>query len=248
MSTTTPPWVRRRRRLVLASALPALVLVLLALKLLSLPLLTSSATGAHESGDGAGVRTDGERLGIVNIIQRWRAPYVEGTGKSMSGDLEGGRADLELALSRTSTPEDDCTVRTNLVLTVEQQSDKAGEAGDTAGEKKLAEEGLTLIEDGPEGCLDGSSDGNGGEAGKKQQESQKRLEEKTKSDGGGDQPKDPEEPKDPEKGDGTPKEEDDPKTKELKEKNSSGQGDAETQKKLQEAEQGNDGQYAEKPW
>lgn len=250
MDSSTAPWVRRRRRLLIASALPMLLALLLALKLLSLPLLTASAGSAHESGDGAGVRSAGEKLGIVNIVQRWRAPYIEGTGKAMSGDLDGGRADLELALSRTSSPHDDCTVRTNLVLTIVEQADAAGEAGDTAAEKQRAEEGLKVIEEGPEGCFDGSDDGNGGEAGQKQQESKQKLEEKTGQDGEGGDEDDPKDPKDPDDGgDDEPKDpEEQAKEDELKEKNGSGQSSAETKKKIDEAEKSNDGQYAEKPW
>ncbi len=56
------------------------------------------------------------------------------------------------------------------MLTVSAQADKAKEAGDPAGEKAFAQEALKLIEEGPEGCLDGSDDGNEGEAGRKQQE------------------------------------------------------------------------------
>lgn len=245
---STPPWVRRRRRLLLASALPVLLVLLLALKLLSLPVLTSSAAGAHESGDGAGVRTAGERLGVVNLVQRWRAPYVEGTGRAMEGDLEGGRRDLELALGRTDTPSDDCTVRTNLVLTIERQSDAAGEAGDTEGEKKIAQEALALVEAGPEGCLDGSADGNDGEAGQKQQEAKQRLEEKTQpQEGEGEDEEEPSEDEEDSKGEGEDPEEDQ-KKKELEDKNKAGQGDAETKKKIDEAEEGNGGDYAEKPW
>nr|WP_257908756.1 hypothetical protein [Janibacter limosus] len=70
-------------------------------------------------------------------------------------------------------------MRTNLVITISQQSDKAKEDGDAAREKSLAEEALKLIEEGPEGCLDGRDDGNGGEAGRKQQEQKDKLEEQT---------------------------------------------------------------------
>lgn len=251
MSSTTSPWVARRIRLLAWSALPMLLMLLVALKLLSLPLLTSGANDAHGAGDGAGVRTAGERLGIVNVVQRWRAPYVKGTGQSMSGDLDGGRATLERALRATSKPSDDCVVRTNLVLTIAAQSDKAGEDGDTDLEKKRAEEALALIEEGPEGCLEGSNDGSGGEAGQKQKEAKERLEEKTKGDEGDDGDKD-KDPKDKDKKKDEPSEEEkqekEQKKKDLKERNKSAQGDAENDKKSQEAQDNHDGDYAEKPW
>lgn len=244
----TPPWVRRRRRVLLATLLPALLCLLLALKLLSLPLLTGGAADDHAKGDGAGVRTAGERLGVGNVVERWRAPYVEGTGRAMSGDLDGGRSLLEAALSRTSRPEDDCTVRTNLVLTVERLAGAAGESGDAAVEKQLAEEALALIEEGPEGCLDGSDDGNGGAAGERQREAQQRLQEKTQ---GGDDSKDEEQPAEPDQPEEqTPAEDPEAqrRSEELQRRNEAGQAEAESQQNLDEARRSHDGRYAEKPW
>lgn len=245
----TTPWVRRRRRVLAATALPALLCLLLAVKMLSLPLLTSQAGRAHGSGDGGGVQSAGSRLGIVNVVERWRAPYVEGTGRSMSGDLEGGRSLLETALAWTSQPEDDCTVRTNLVLTVEQQADAAGESGDDEAQRSLAEEALALIDDGPEGCLDGTADGNGGEAGERQRDAQERLEETTRAQGEEerDEEDEPAEPEQPEE-----QQQEDPeaqrRAEELQRRNSAGQAEAESQQNLDEARRSHDGRYAEKPW
>ena len=246
----TTPWVRRRRRVLAATALPALLCLLLAVKMLSLPLLTSQAGRAHGSGDGGGVQSAGSRLGIVNVVERWRAPYVEGTGRSMSGDLGGGRSLLETALARTSQPEDDCTVRTNLVLTVEQQADAAGESGDDEAQRSLAQEALALIDDGPEGCLDGTADGNGGEAGERQRDAQQRLEETTRAQGEEERDEeedDPAEPEQPEE-----QQQEDPeaqrRAEELQRRNSAGQAEAESQQNLDEARRSHDGRYAEKPW
>lgn len=248
----TTPWVRRRRRVLIATLLPAVLCLLLALKLLSLPLLTGQASRAHADADGAGVRSAGERLGVVNIVERWRAPYLEGTGQAMAGDLEDGRATLETALSRTSSPEDDCTVRTNLVLTVERQAAAAGESGDETVEEQLAEEALALIDEGPEGCLDGSQDGNDGEAGEKQREAQQRLEERTGSgDEGDDDEEDrqePDEPDQPEDEEPTEDPEAQRRAEELQRRNDAGQADAESQQNLDEARRSHGGRYAEKPW
>lgn len=242
-----PPWVRRRRRLLLATALPAVLVLLLAVKLVSLPVLTGSAAGAHESGDGGGVRSAGERLGVANLVERWRAPYIEGTGQAMAGDLEDGRADLERALGQTSSPEDDCTVRTNLVLTIERQSAAAGEAEDTEAEQRLAEEALALIEDGPKGCLDGSQDGNGGEAGEKQREAQQRLEERAQEQDG-DEGDEQDEPEEPEPTEPPQDPEAQRKAEELQDKNSAAQAEAEAQQRRDEARRPPSDRSVEKPW
>lgn len=246
MSAPLEPRLRRRRRLIYATILPAIVLVVLAIRLLTLPVHMGQAQKAHGGDDGPGMVSASDKLHILNIVERWRAPFVEGTGKSVSGDLEGGRADLELALSRTKNPPDDCTVRTNLVITISQQADAKKESGDAAGEKKLAEEGLKLIEEGPEGCLDGKDDGNGGEAGRKQQEQKDKLEEQTgqKKDDPQDDPKD-----DPEDKKGSDEEKKDPKQKELEERNKTGQKQSEDERRQEEAEdKGNTGGGVDKPW
>lgn len=246
MTAPIEPRLRRRRRMILATILPAIVLVVLAIRFLTLPVFIGQAQDAHGGDDGPGMVKAADRLHPLNIVERWRAPFVEGTGKSIEGDLEGGRADLETALERTKNPQDDCTVRTNLVITISQQADAAKEAGDEDKEKSLAEEALKLIEEGPEGCLDGSDDGNGGEAGRKQQEQKDKLEEQT----GKSQPEEPQEPEDEgEDGDGEDEEKKDPKQKELEERNQQGQRQSETDRREEEGEEkGSSGAGVDKPW
>lgn len=247
MTAPMEPRLRRRRRLIIATIIPAIIMIVLAIRFLTLPLFMGQAQDAHGGDDGDGMVKAAERLHPLNLVERWRAPFVEGTGKSVSGDLAGGRADLETALERTKDPQDDCTVRTNLVITISQQADEAKEAGDTDQEKALAEEALTLIEEGPEGCLDGSDDGNGGEAGRKQQEQKDKLEEQT----GKQQPQDPQDPgKDDPKddGEGEGEEPKDPKQKQLEERNQTGQRESENDKRESEAEGSGGPDPVEKPW
>ena len=247
MKTPTEPRLRRRRRLIWASALPALVLVVLATRFLTLPMHMGQAQDAHGGDDGPGMVDAAEKLDVLNIVERWRAPFVEGTGKSVDGDLDGGRSDLETALERTSDPQDDCTVRTNLVITISQQADAAEEEGDEDARKTYAEEGLALIEEGPEGCLDGSDDGNGGDAGRKQQEEQKKLEEQRS----GEQEEkgdDGDEGEDEEKQEGSDGEEQDPKQKELEERNQQGQSESEQKQRQNEADEEGDSGRVDQPW
>ena len=248
MTAPIEPRLRRRRRMILATILPAIVLVVLAIRFLTLPVFIGQAQDAHGGDDGPGMVKAADRLHPLNIVERWRAPFVEGTGKSIDGDLEGGRADLETALDRTKNPQDDCTVRTNLVITISQQADAAKEAGDEDEEKSLAEEALKLIEEGPEGCLDGSDDGNGGEAGRKQQEQKDKLEEQTGKKEPEEEPEDPEDTKDDESEGEEGEEEKDPKQKELEERNKTGQDEAESERRQAEGQdEGNSG-GVDKPW
>lgn len=252
MNSVKPPLeprLRRRRRLIWGTVLPAILLLVLAARLLTLPIHMGDAQEAHGGDDGAGMVSAADKLHILNIVERWRAPFVEGTGKSVSGDLEGGRTDLETALERTDNPQDDCTVRTNLVINISQQSDKAKEAGDEAKEKQLAEEALKLIEEGPEGCLDGSDDGNEGEAGRKQQEQKDKLEEQTGQGDPNEEPKDPDEGDDKEdEGSDGEEEEKDPKQKELEERNQNGQQESDANRREEEGEEKGGGGGVDKPW
>lgn len=246
MSAPLEPRLRRRRRLIWVTVLPAILLVVLAIRFLTLPVLIGQAQDAHGRDDGQGMRDAADRLTPLNIVERWRAPFVEGTGRSVQGDLEGGREDLELALSRTSDPQDDCTVRTNLVLTISAQADQAKESADEAGEQAFAQEALTLIEEGPDGCLDGSDDGNEGEAGRKQREAKDKLEEQTgqqqpEDDGGDDQ-----QPGEDDQGDSG--EQEDPKTKELQERNQNGQQESEDNRRDKEARDKGTSGGVDKPW
>ena len=250
MSAPLEPRLRRRRRLIWASVLPAIILVVLAIRFLTLPVYIGSAQDAHSTDDGKGMVSAADKLHILNIVERWRAPFVEGTGKSVSGDLEGGRTDLELALERTDDPQDDCTVRTNLVLTISEQATKAEKDGDDKAKKSFADEGLKLIEEGPEGCLDGQDDGNGGDAGRKQQEAKEQLEEQAgkAEEGKGDDDKDKDPDKDSDGGSGGSGGEQDPKQKELEERNKQGQSESEDRKRQKEADnEGNPG-GVDKPW
>ena len=247
MKTPTEPRLRRRRRLIWASALPALVLIVLATRFLTLPMHMGQAQDAHGGDDGPGMVDAAEKLDVLNIVERWRAPFVEGTGKSVDGDLDGGRSDLETALERTSDPQDDCTVRTNLVITISQQADAAEEDDDEEAKKEYAAEGLKLIEEGPEGCLDGQDDGNGRDAGRKQQEQKEKLEEQ-KSGEKEEEQDEGDEGEDEEEQDGSGGEDEDPKKKELEERNQQGQSESEQKQRQEEAdEEGNPG-GVDKPW
>lgn len=243
MSAPLEPRLRRRRRLIWASLVPVAVLLVLAVRLLTLPVNMGSAQEAHSTDDGPGMVSAGEDLGILNMVERWRAPFVEGTGRSLDGDLAGGRRDLELALERTSEPQDDCTVRTNLVITVSEQADAAEKKGDATAAKKFAKEGLTLIKAGPKGCLDGKDDGNEGDAGRKQQEQQKKLEEQSgeqkKEDGGQGGTGEPEQ----KEGGG-----EDPKEKELRERNERGQSESQERQQQKEADEEGHPGGVDRPW
>jgi hypothetical protein len=114
-------------------ALP-LVLALFAVsfKLLTMSWFSSRGAAAYDDANYDRSITEFERLGIVNVIQPWRASLGRGTSLHRQGDLEGAeeafRRALELAPER-------CDVRFNLVVTIEAQGDRL-----TGGEQREVEE------------------------------------------------------------------------------------------------------------
>ena len=78
----TPQQRRRRRRLLLGS-LPVVVLVVLgALRLLSLNVVAAQTIAAYEAGDRTTTQEWGERQGWVNIVEQFRSPFAIGDAQS----------------------------------------------------------------------------------------------------------------------------------------------------------------------
>jgi hypothetical protein len=110
---------RRRRRLF---ALPVvLVLLAVACKLMTMSWFSSRGAAAYEAADYDRSLAEFDRLGVVNVIEPWRAHFGEGASRHRHGDLEGAEASfrraLELAPGR-------CDTRFNLVVTIEAEGDR----------------------------------------------------------------------------------------------------------------------------
>ena len=155
-----------RRRLLLASAVPVLLAVALAVKLLSVGYLGGQAAGAFGRGDRASVASAASGLGIANFVERHKAPFAAGDALVLSGDYAGARTLFEASLA-DATPADECKVRVNLVLSIERLADRTAEAAagpaDAGTEAaKLYNDGLAVVKEAPPGCF--SPDGNQGNA------------------------------------------------------------------------------------
>ena len=142
-----------RRRLLLVSAVPVLLAVALAVKLLSVGYLGGQAAGAFGNGDQASVASAASGLGIANFVERHKAPFAAGDALVLSGDYAGARTLFEASLT-DAPPADECKVRVNLVLSIEQLADRTAEAA--AGRPMPArkprnsiDDGLAVVKDGP---------------------------------------------------------------------------------------------------
>ncbi|MBP1135969.1 hypothetical protein JOE31_002201 [Arthrobacter sp. PvP023] len=144
---------RRRRRLLLGSAVPGSIAVALAVKLLSVGYLGGEAAGSFGRGDQAALASAASGLGIANIVERHKAPFAAADALVLGGDYDGARVLFEAALA-DAPPADECKVRVNLVLSIERLADKAVESGGSGAEAgHLYGDGLAAVKAAPPGCF-----------------------------------------------------------------------------------------------
>lgn len=125
---------RTRRRWVGSCA--ALLLAVVALKVLSAVLLSHQGTSAYADGDFSKGADAFGRLETVNVIEPWRAHFNRGTSRYMAGDLDGAEASLREAWERA---DGNCEVLTNLVLTIETQGDRLADGDPDAATARYEE-------------------------------------------------------------------------------------------------------------
>lgn len=148
-----PAALRRRRRLLLLwSALPVLFVLCLSAKLLSLGVLAGQAAAGFEARDTDAVGSAAAGLRALNVIEPHKAPFAEGDARVLASDFEAARALFEEALTLAG-PDDECLIRVNLVLSIEQLGDARLAAKDVMAAGQLFSEGLAVVDGAPEGCL-----------------------------------------------------------------------------------------------
>lgn len=147
--------VRRRRRLLLGSALPVLLALLLAAKLLSAAWFAGQAGGAFARGDAPAVESAAAVLGVANLLEPHKAPFAAGDARALRGDYTGARTAFEAALAAAPAA-DECRVRANLALSIERLGDAEADAGNggadgTHGTDGAGGDGSNGGTDGPAG-------------------------------------------------------------------------------------------------
>lgn len=166
----------RRRRLLLWSVLPVLLILCFAAKLLSLGILARQATAGFEAGSASTVGTAAGGLGIANLVEPHKAPFASGDAAVLAGDDGTARALFEQSLQMVPGGSgDECLVRVNLVLVIERLGDKRLQAGDPASAVPLFKQALDIAGQAPESCR--SNDAEDG-AGSRLSDAEGRLEDK----------------------------------------------------------------------
>ena len=161
-----------RRRLLVWSALPAVLVLCLAARLLSLDPLAGHAARAFDAKDAAAVGQAADALMAGNIVERHKAPFAAGDAQALAGNFAAARLRFEdaLELAPAGSP-DACIIRLNLVLSIERLGDEKLRGEDT-GAAALFTEALEVVGAAPDGCFSG---GAAADAGEKLSEAEGRL-------------------------------------------------------------------------
>ncbi|MHC6594715.1 hypothetical protein [Arthrobacter sp. C152] len=144
----------RRRRLLLWSVLPVLLVLCAAAKLLSVGILADRAAQAFAAGDPPAVGSAAAALGIANVLEPYKAPFAAGDAAVLAGDFGAARAAFEQALAGVPRGSgDECLVRINLVLVIERLGDDKLRAADPASAVALFQDAVAVLGESPAGCF-----------------------------------------------------------------------------------------------
>jgi hypothetical protein len=165
---------RRRRFLLLWSALPVLLALCFSVKLLSLGIFAGEAGRAFDAQDAGAASSASAGLRAANFIETHKAAFAEGDSLVLAGDFAGARQRFEEALDMTG-PRDECVIRVNLVLSIERLGDARLQAEDPTAAGRLFAEGLAAVGAAPQGCFASG----GQEAGEKLKQAEARLQQKS---------------------------------------------------------------------
>lgn len=144
--------LKRRRKLLVWSALPVLLVLLTAVKLLSIGVLGGRAAEGFERRDSAAVASAASGLAAANVFEPHKALFAAGDASVLEEDYAGARARFEEALA-VAPAADDCRVRVNLALSIELLGDTARDAGDRDQGLRLYREALAVIGEAPPECF-----------------------------------------------------------------------------------------------
>lgn len=136
---------RLRKRFMLWAIFPAVLALLLAAKLISMSLIGNATVASYAEGDYERALNSAQQQKIVNIFERWKAPYNTGTSYLQLGFHDEARAELESALPLADAAAQ-CYIRANLAIAIERQGDAKLEAGDRAAAEEFWRQALAVLE------------------------------------------------------------------------------------------------------
>lgn len=155
--TRPPARIRLRRRLLLFSAVPAVLVTLLAVKLISVVVVGGASQQHYASGDIGALSDDVSLLQVANMIEPANATVAAGVLAVLQDRLDVADMQFTAALETTDDSRS-CPVRINLELVRERRGDIDAWEARLDDARQRYEEALTVIADAPPACFSGNDD------------------------------------------------------------------------------------------
>ncbi|TIC78931.1 hypothetical protein [Nocardioides sp. GY 10127] len=135
---------RARRRLLLAGALPVLVALLVAARLLVVAYADHRAAASWDAGRYADARAAAALNDSTGVPEGWVAPHDEGVAALATGDADGAVTLLVRSLAADPPAAQECLVRVDLALAQEAVGNAAQDA-DTDAARAAWSAGLDAL-------------------------------------------------------------------------------------------------------
>lgn len=162
--------LRKRRLLLVGSAVPVILVLGIAAKLLSLGVFGGQAAAAFDAKDARAARAAAGWLLPLNIPEPHKAPFAAGDAEVLGANFDAARQRfaeaLDLVPGAAAGSADACVIRVNLVLATERLGDDKLRAEDPASAAALFSDALDVVKAAPDGCFaspSGTGDGSAGE-------------------------------------------------------------------------------------
>lgn len=170
---------RERRRLLRISAPVTGLLVLIALRLLTLNAVHAETRAGYDAGDRVQTLTWAERQGWLNVVERFRAAFAVGDAYVLSGHFALARPWFEEAMLLVPKGGlDECKVRVNLGLTYEALGDEAAATGRSERARQFYDKARATTQARPPFCDAPEGEGTGQQL----RDTEARVEAKTRPD------------------------------------------------------------------
>jgi hypothetical protein len=153
----TPSRLRLRRRLLVLSTPPAVVALVVAVKLISVVVAGQNAQQHYDDRAIADLRDDVSILRTLDVIQPATTDFAAGALAVLEDRLDAADAEFTQSLAGTATDRS-CPVRVNLELVRERQGDIAAWEARLDDARARYGSALTVIDDAPPACFSGNDD------------------------------------------------------------------------------------------
>nr|WP_217154975.1 hypothetical protein [[Mycobacterium] fortunisiensis] len=142
-----------RRRLILFSILPAVLLLAVAAKLVTMVHYGDSARSHYLSYDSYSLADDVRRLKSFNVIDSYKPYFADGDRYVLEGKLAEAESEFKKSLSLVSQGRS-CPVRINLEVVLETLGDLKNADGHRDEAKTFWTQALKVTQEAPGGCFD----------------------------------------------------------------------------------------------